>query len=108
MFSSCLCVRRSVRPHGTTRLREDSDFENWNLSIFRNLLRKFDFNKNLSIITIITVKDIYTLVTISSSFLLTINVSDTGCSENQNIQLIFSTFYKMCLYEIIFDNTAVP
>ena len=44
----------------------------------------------------------------SRSTLLTINDLVKDSSENENTQYIFNNFFKMCLYEVMCKNMALP
>jgi hypothetical protein len=66
-------------------------FDIW--GFFENLLRKFNFHKNRTKITVSLLEDHYTFLIPSRSFLLRIgNVSDEICRENRNIHFVLSNF----------------
>jgi len=60
--------------------------------LFENLLTKFNFNINMIRISGTLHEDVCTIVIMSCSVLLVINVSDKVYSENRNTHFIFSTF----------------
>jgi len=55
-------------------------------------LRKLNFIENLFIVTVILHDDLCSFMVMPRSSCLTINVSDTDCSENQNKQFTFSIY----------------
>ena len=94
LASSCLSVRSSVRPHGTTQLPLDGFSRN--LMIFRKLSRQFKFHSNQTKTTCTLHKDQYTFSITSRTFLLRMrNVSDKRCRENQNTHFV-TLFRKSC------------
>jgi len=98
-ISSCLCVRPST----------------WNASartwqIFWKLVLECISKicwENLTIITGTLHEGTYSLLITIRSFLLTVNVSDKGCSETKTRNLYSRTFLKMCINEIIFENLTI-
>ena len=60
----------------------------------KNLLWKFNFNENLTIITVTLHKDICSFMIMSRSTLLTINDSVKVCSENHSTHFIFNNFFQ--------------
>jgi hypothetical protein len=74
----------------------------------KNLLRKFNVNENLTIITVTLHEDICSFMIMSRSTRLTIHDSVKDSSENQTRILYFVTFFKMCLYEVMFKNMKLP
>jgi hypothetical protein len=77
--------------------------------LFDNLLTKFNFNFNMIRITGTLHADVCTVVIMTGSVLLTINVSEKVCSENRNTHFIFIAFQenRYC-YGIMFENMAFP
>ena len=61
---------------------------------FKNLFRISNFNKNLNIITDVLHEYICSLMNVPRSILLTINVSEKGCTENQNTHFMFNNFFE--------------
>ena len=97
LASSCLCVGLSVRPHATTRLPNDRIFLKSHIELlFESLLTKINFNLNMIRISGTLHEDVCTIVIMSCSVLLVINVSDRVYSENRNTHFIFSTFKENC------------
>ena len=61
---------------------------------FKNLLRLSNFNENLIIITDVLHDYIFSFMIMSRAVLLTINVSDKVCTENQNTYFMFSNIFE--------------
>ena len=61
---------------------------------FKNLLRLSNFNENLIIITDVLHDYIFSFMIMSRAILLTINVSDQVCTENQNTNFMFSNIFE--------------
>jgi hypothetical protein len=74
----------------------------------KNMLRNFNVNEYLTILTVALHEDICSYMIMSRSTRLTINDSVKDSSENKTRMLHFVTFFKMCLYEVMFKNMTLP
>ena len=102
---SCLSVRASVCPHGTTHLPPDGFSLHSIFEYFRKIVEKIQvsltFDKNNGYFTWRQ----YTFFIISRSFLLRMrNVSDKSCRENQD--RVFSNFFFLRKSCLLWDNVG--
>jgi hypothetical protein len=79
---------------------------------FENLSRKFEFQSNLTWISVFYMKTLYcTFMIVSRSIVLRIsNVSGKNCRENQNTHHIFNTYFlkNRVVYQIMRKNMVQP
>jgi hypothetical protein len=94
LTSSCLSVRVSLRPHGTTQFTVHGF--SWNLvfeRFFKNMSRKFKFHKSQTRTASTLREDRWTVLVISSCMKMR-NVSDKGFrNSNKLIQLNTTVHY---------------
>jgi hypothetical protein len=84
----------SVCLHGSSQLPVNWIFMKFYILVFfKNILRKFMFDSNLTRIMGTLQEDICTFVTITCWILLSIRkISDKSCRENQNTHFTYSNF----------------
>jgi hypothetical protein len=108
LASSCLSVRLSVPPHGTTRFTLDDFYNIWHLSIFLQNVEKIQ-------VSLISDKDSRYLLDQQYAFMISRsvlprirNISDNFVDKNQNTHFLFNNFFRdPAVYEV-WKNTVQP